>query len=411
MRVVKPHFYWIALLTLLLSSRIFAQEATATPTPEPVPQVLKIWLPDVLAAPDNAEVQTLLANQTAEFAATHANITIETRLRSVGNTGGIMSTLRTGSLVAEDALPTLTLLRRQDLVLAELAGLLHSMEGMIPSAVQGDLNTALQLGQVHGELYGVPYMLELQHVIYRPDSSLDYSSWSYDALLQRNQPFVFAGGRVGALSDVVLLQYLAAGGTLSRDGQLELNADALRTTLNFYENASDLGMITGAAMNFLSENDYLTAFINGDYAAGVFTSTQYLLLYQDDNGLQIAPIPTASGQTTGVLNGWMWVLIAQSPEQQQLAVEYILWMLDPVRQAAVAEAVHMLPSRRSALATVLGEMDNAPYTSLLDNALLPITESEGGTLARTMQDALSSVLTLEQSAAQATEFVLSQQTE
>jgi ABC-type glycerol-3-phosphate transport system substrate-binding protein len=411
MRVVKPHFYWIALLTLLLSSTVIAQEATATPTPEPVPQVLKIWLPDVLAAPDNAEVQTLLANQTAEFAATHANITIETRLRSVGNTGGIMSTLRTGSLVAENALPTLTLLRRQDLVLAELAGLLHSMEGMIPSAVQGDLNTALQLGQVHGELYGVPYMLELQHVIYRPDSSLDYSSWSYDALLQRNQPFVFAGGRVGALSDVVLLQYLAAGGTLNREGQLELNADALRTTLNFYESASDLGMITGATMNFLSENDYLTAFVDGDYAAGVFTSTQYLVLYQDDNGLQIAPIPTASGQTTGVLNGWMWVLIAQSPEQQQLAVEYILWMLDPVRQAAVAEAVHMLPSRRSALATVLGEMDNVPYTTLLDNALLPITESEGGTLARTMQDALSSVLTLEQTAAQATEFVLSQQTE
>jgi len=411
MRVVKPHFYWIALLTLLLSSRIFAQDATATPTPEPVPQVLKIWLPDVLAAPDNAEVQTLLADQTAEFAATHANITIETRLRSVGNTGGIMSTLRTGSLVAEDALPTLTLLRRQDLVLAELAGLLHSMEGMIPSAVQGDLNTALQLGQVHVELYGVPYMLELQHVIYRPDSSLDYSSWSYDALLQRNQPFVFAGGRVGALSDVVLLQYLAAGGTLNREGQLELNADALRTTLNFYESASDLGMITGAAMNFLSENDYLTAFVDGDYEAGVFTSTQYLILYDDDNGLQIAPIPTASGQTTGVLNGWMWVLIAQSPEQQQLAVEYILWMLDPLRQAAVAEAVHMLPSRRSALATVLGEMDNAPYTTLLDNALLPITESEGGTLARTMQDALSSVLTLEQTAEQATEFVLSQQTE
>jgi ABC-type glycerol-3-phosphate transport system substrate-binding protein len=411
MRVAKPHFYWIALLTLLLSSTVIAQDATATPTPEPVPQVLKIWLPDVLAAPDNAEVQALLANQTAEFAATHTNITIETRLRSVGNTGGIMSTLRTGSLVAENALPTLTLLRRQDLVLAELAGLLHSMEGMIPSAVQGDLNTALQLGQVHGELYGVPYMLELQHVIYRPDSSLDYSSWSYDALLQRNQPFVFAGGRVGALSDVVLLQYLAAGGTLNRDGQLELNADALRTTLNFYENASDLGMITGATMNFLSENDYLTAFVDGDYEAGVFTSTQYLVLYQDDNGLQIAPIPTAGGQTTGVLNGWMWVLIAQSPEQQQLAVEYILWMLDPLRQAAIAEAVHMLPSRRSALATVLGEMDNVPYTTLLDNALLPITESEGGTLARTMQDALSSVLTLEQTAAQATEFVLGQQAE
>ena len=107
----------------------------------------------------------------------------------------------------------------------------------------------------------------------------------------------------------------------------------------------------------------------------------------------------------------MWVLIAQSPEQQQLAVEYILWMLDPIRQADIAEAVHMLPSRRSALPTVLGEMDNIPYTTLLDNALLPITESEGGTLARTMQDALSSVLTLEQSAAQATEFVLSQQTE
>ncbi|MDQ7036213.1 MAG: hypothetical protein Q9P01_15680 [Anaerolineae bacterium] len=280
MRLVKPHFYAVLLLVLMLSGSVIAQDVSPTPTEEPTPQLLKVWWPDVLAAPDNEVVQTLLQSQTDDFASNYDNLTVESRLRRVGTTGGIMSTLRTGSLVAQDGLPTVTLIRRQDLVLAELAGLLQSMEGLVPSAIQGDLDTALQLGQTNGELYGVPYMLELQHVVYRQSENLDYSTWSYTDLLTRNQPFVFAAGRDGGLSDVVLLQYLAAGGRLNREGQLLLNEDALRTTLEFYENASDLGVIDGFTLNFVTANDYLTAFVEGDYDAGVFTSTQYLELYQ-----------------------------------------------------------------------------------------------------------------------------------
>ncbi|MDQ7036214.1 MAG: hypothetical protein Q9P01_15685 [Anaerolineae bacterium] len=108
----------------------------------------------------------------------------------------------------------------------------------------------------------------------------------------------------------------------------------------------------------------------------------------------------------------MWVLIAQEPEQQQLGLDYIMWMLDSTNQAEVAQAVHMLPSRRSALAEgSTGGVDIDPFINLLDNAILPITESDGGALARTMQDALSSVLTTERTAEAAIEYVLDQQTE
>jgi ABC-type glycerol-3-phosphate transport system substrate-binding protein len=270
----------------------------------------------------------------------------------------------------------------------------------------------LQLGQVNSQLYGVPYMLELQHVIYRSIGNNDNHQWSYDALLTRNQPFVFAAGRNGSLNDVVFLQYMAAGGQLNQERQLVLNENALQTTFDFYESASDAGIIDGFTLNFFAPTDYVRAFVDGEFDAGVFTSTQYLDLYQTEHSLKIAPIPTPSGESAAILNGWVWVVVAQEPRHQQLGLDYILWMLDPVRQAQVAQAVKMLPSRRSAMAEGLtGSTSAEPYIELLDNAMLPITDSEGGALTRTMQEALSSILTLERSATQAINFVLEQQTE
>ena len=410
MRVLRPHFVGILVLLTVLTSIVLGQEATPVATPEPVQQVLTIWWPDLLAAPENTAVQDLISTQTADFTRDQVNVLVESRLKRVGTVGGIMSTLRTGSLVAEGAMPALTLIRRQDLVTAERSGLLQSMEGMIPSSIQGDLDTALQLGQIDGELYGLPYLLDLELLVYHAGGNHDYTTSTFENFLEHPAPVAFPVGNDSGLSDTLLLQYLVGGGSVSADTGLNLDETALRTLIEFYAQAKDRGVIGDELLNYTTANDYRTAFLDGDYVAGTFTSTQYLEMVENDSQLGVSTIPTLTGQSTGILNGWMWVLIASESDQQALALEYIRWMMNSTRQTEIAKAIHMLPSQQSALEMDLADdVNSESIMALLDDPILPITESTSSNLARSLHTAVASILRGERNAEEAIQYVLSQQ--
>lgn len=405
---------WLVLgILLLLTATSLAQEGNAEATPsEQAPLKLTIWWPDVLILGDGNTLNPILQAQSDAFVETENNLDLEYRIKPIGVTGGIMSTLRTASNVAPGALPSLTLMRRQDLLTAERGGYLQSMEGKISSAIQGDLDTALALGQVDDVLYGVPYLLELQHMVYRPQNNVDYSSWTYDAVIQRNIPFVFAANRVGGLNDVFYLQYINDGGKLDANGLLTLDQPSLDTTLTFYQTASDNALVDGTVMNYTSSDDYKDAFVSGDYDIALFDSGTYLQLHEKDPNLQIASIPTSSGKATSILNGWVWVLIATNQDEQAAAVRYIDWMMDTNRQAEFAKAIYQIPSRRTAMALgLVGDAPIEPYMSMLEHPILPLSDGDAGSLGRFMQDAFSSVLTAQLTAEDALANVVKEMAE
>lgn len=410
-----PSRHLIATIALLLLvSTLGAQDTTETPdnTPEPSVQRLRIWWPETLRSPDNLQALDTLNLQTASFVANETNVEVETRIKRVGEVGSVLSTMRRALPVAPGALPTLALVDRQDLLVAQAEGLIQPFTGMLPATLQDDLTTTIPLGRVNGVLYGIPYVVDVQHLVYRPLDEVNYESWTYDAVLDRAQPFVFPAGRNNALSDVLLVQYLEAGGSLSPENNLLLNRGALETVFGFYEAANEAEIIDGFALNYTTPNDYLSAFQSGDLDMGVFNSSTYLQLLEREPTLQIAPIPTQTGEFASVLDGWMWILVSSEPQQQTLALRYLNWMMNPERQGAYARTVYMLPSRTSALADGLANnADVAAYQALLQEATLPITEMQGGTLALNIQEALSSVLTKERTADQATQFVLDRQTQ
>jgi len=160
-------------------------------------------------------------------------------------------------------------------------------------------------------------------------------------------------------------------------------------------------------MNYTSPHDYMNEFLNSDYNTAVFDSSTYLRLYENDNSLAIAPIPTQSGQETTLLDGWMWVLIATNADEQAAAIRYVNWMMEPERQSEFAQAIYEIPSRKTALDLGLtGNVDIAPYLAMLENPVLPISDGDVGSLGRFIQDALGSVITLESTADEASAKVL-----
>ncbi|MCA9891033.1 MAG: extracellular solute-binding protein, partial [Anaerolineae bacterium] len=325
---------------------------------------------------------------------------------------GLMATLRSADAVAPAALPQLTLLRRQDLVTAQRLGIIYSLEGRFTSGVIGSMENMLQLGQIGEELYGLPYMVQLEHVVYQPDSGLtEEDSWDYESWFGRDVPLVFPGRQTRGLNDVFYLQYLESGGSLLSDGTLTFNPASLTQTLSFYEQASDAGLIDGFVLNYTNPVDYLPNFLSGEIQSAVFDSKDYFRILEQIPDVGVAPIPTSTGDMVTLLDGWMWVLVTADAEQRQIVIDYVTEMMSAENQVQAAQALGMVPTRRTLLGQALPDgVDVTFYRALIENAQLPLSDNEGGTLARALQEAFASVVTLEQSADAAAEEVIEEET-
>lgn len=390
---------------------LVAQEPSPTPTStaEPTPLALPtmvIWWPEPLAPLNNAEANEVLSEQISAFKAAQGNLEVQLRRKLEGGLGGVLSTLRTASPVAPGALPDLTLMRRSDLMAAAQAGLIYPIEGQISSVVSNDLyQAALALGRVDGDLYGLPYMIHVEHMAYHIDELSDIPA-TFDDMLDDNVSFALPVSQADQINSVLMTQYVDAGGELPQAGSDAVNADALFTTLKFYEDAVAAGLVNPAVINYTSAEDYQSNLVAGTLDAGIVNSTLFLNLMNAGVELDFGSVPTESGTTTGQLNGWMWVMTTSSTDRQALAARFINWMMNSDRQGAYSRAVNMIPSQRAALLT----WEDGPYMrflgQVLDNAVLPLSDAEGGLTGRAMQNALIAVLSRESTAEEATQALL-----
>jgi ABC-type glycerol-3-phosphate transport system substrate-binding protein len=406
------------------------EEATAPVTstpisavqPSPIPtaagtevteQTLVVWWPDTLAPGERTDITGVLDAQIAEFDESEDGlIQLEFRLKRYGDVGGVMSTLRSATLVAPDVVPDVTLIRREDLVSAVESGLIYPLDGLVAANIIGDLyGSSLELGEVNGQLYGLPYMLDVRHSVAGATSDDEViEDWSFDALLEREQQWVFPARRVSGLNSMFYLQYLDAGGTPpAGDGSLRLNRSALLTVLSFYEQANDLGLIPVEVLEYTSPQDYVTELTIGAIDTAIVSSTIYLDEVYAERSLLPGPIPTASGAAVGQINGWMWVVTTSNADRQEIAARFLNWMMNADRQVEYAEVIHMLPSRQNAVQQLnTSIIDVAMFDTILTNAIIPLPETLNTTTARTLQNAFISVISGDSTAADAVDLVVDQ---
>jgi len=390
---------------------ITAQDETP-PAIESTQQTLTVWIPAPLIANTDSDAYQQLLDHTAQFSFDN-NVTVEYRIKAIGQMGGIMSTIRSGSVVAPGALPDVTLIRRTDLVTAQATTLLQSLENLFSSALLDDLDNSLKLGQVVRndtlELFGLPYFIDFQNIVTNEPLE-DTRKLTFDDVLAGDS-LSFPAGRSNGLNQTFYLQYLAAGGVSPRNGEMVINTNALQTVLEFYETAVERDVVSPLVLEYNSPSAYRTEFINNMNGVNfaVFSFSEYLSLLQQDSSLYATNIPTDSGNTITTLNGWVWVLVTPNPSQQDLSVRYLNWMMQPEFHADLSRELNQLPAQQSAILDSLPAQVELEFVEdLLNNAILPLPDSEGGTAPRVIQEALAKVLNGESSAEQATLDVVEQ---
>jgi len=378
-------------------------------------QPLQAWLPVPLISDESGVAFALLQEHTSVFSSNN-NIDVEYRIKNVGVTGGIMSSIRSASEVAPGALPDVALIRRRDFTPTQARQYLYSMETLFSSALISDLGTALEFGQIPQDggmaLYGLPYFFEVLHAVSTQPLADAALGVRFDDVLSHGATLLFPAARSTGLNQTFYLQYLAAGGSASRNDVVAIDEGALFAVLEFYEQLVKQELIPVDVLTYQAPADYRPEFVgNTDPAkVAVFASSEYLsMLDQHDIELFPSNIPTANGESLATRDGWLWVIITPDQTRQTLSARFLEWMTEPAFHAEFAQALYQLPTQPAILRDSLPEnVDHQFFEDLLYKGILPLPESEGGSAPRIMQEALAQVLHGEASAASATRQVMNQ---
>jgi ABC-type glycerol-3-phosphate transport system substrate-binding protein len=328
----------------------------ATPAPSPSPEnqptiiTLRLWLPEELNPYDRSVSQGYLLRQLASFSSAYPDLSVEVVIKSVRGRGGMLDFLQTAPDVAPSIMPDLMILNADDLPETTRAGVIRPLDDLLPpSAVNDRYAFATEMGQVDGHTMGFVLGVSAQHIAYRANAfAAAPVQWS--DVVSATAPFLFpAGGRAGVVNDATLIQYLAAGGSVTDgDGLPHLDRGPLLQVFSFYDRCVQSGVLSPTEVlslttsaeaweRFQSSDAALTFVDAGDYRRGA------------DETTAAAPAPTRYGDALAVARGWVITMVAEDPSRQSLAILLLDWLIGPEQNAAWTDAEGYLPGTRSAV--------------------------------------------------------------
>jgi len=369
---------------------------TPVPTPEMQPLItrLRLWLPEELDPYGATPGMNLLAQQIADFNATHPDLQVEITVKLAHGRGGLLDFLRTARDAAPSILPDLIVMDAFDLKTAARSGLVQPLDALISQDRLDDrFPFAVELGTVDGQTFGFVWAAEMQHAAYRP-TLLASPPLSWTQVVSPPIPFVFpAGSSDGQVSDATLIQYLAAGGTLTdSQGKPRLNKDALLDVLVFYSDCVGSGAISPSLVLSIADTDQAwERFRSGEGAMTVVQASHYWL--EADDTVAPAAIPTRDGRPFSLARGWAMALVATEPARQAQALALLDWFAAAEHSAQWTQATGYLPGTRSALQLwAVSDAERLVLRNLLETAVAAPRPEVLAEVGPIIQEAVEAVL-------------------
>lgn len=322
-----------------------ATETQPPPAPstatQPAVHSLRIWLPPQFDPSADTPAASLLKARLDAFAAAHAGLTLEVRIKGSKDQVSLLEALSLTRSAAPSALPDLVALSRADLEAAALKGMVHPLEGLTNQLAEPDWYPyARQLGQVQKTAYGLPFAGDMLAVAYRSAQFETHPSAWDDLFLDRNSLSIDTSD---SNSLVLLSLYLSTGAPLVDDANHPaLDETALLRVLQALKSARLTAVGSGdAAWN---------AFEDGRADLTVAWSSRFLLDPRPDSALM--PLPSLDGTPFTLATGWTWALAGSNPQTDPLAAELAEWLTAGDFLAEWDQALGYLPPRPNALKTL-----------------------------------------------------------
>ncbi len=378
-------------------------QATATAAAITDTLTLTWWTPEFLSPKAAAPTGPLLAAQISAFeAARGGQVRVNPVLKARYGKGGLLDFLRTAQPVAPSILPDLVVMDIAEVEQVVSLGLAQPLDDLLPREITATLYTfARQAGQFDGRTLAVPWVADLEHVIYdRERMSQPPSTWT--GVVSQKLTYVFpigapqppsAAGPTEDVQPVFISHYLSAGGALdARSRRLNLQEQPLVRVLGFYRDANEAQLLPKNALNIISLDDAWNAFGQGGLTMANVSARRYLANRDALPTAGFAAMPGWSNPAPVVARGWAWIITTTDPARQRAAADLIAWLVAPERSGPLAQAAGWLPSTPAGLDT----WGASPYFEFLDGLLAtavgqPVGPEYAQTAAR-LQKAVAAVL-------------------
>lgn len=366
-----------------------------SPTATPPPPVISLWFPALLSYEAELHTAALFSELLNDYSH-HSGHTVNLRLRRTDGLGGIFETLNSTARVAPSALPDMVLLRARDLPRAAAARLVFPLEASLLRE-EAYFTTGLVLGQFEGTQYGIPYLLEMQHTVYRGEGA---PPTSLSTLISRQLPYLFTAKVSKGANSTLLSHYVTLGGRLNdQNGDPLLDYEPLLAVMTLYAEAHTAGSLPDDVLDYAEFAQYWSPFVAGKNALVQVDSTFFLRQRALANSSvaetwQVAALPRISSETPplSIVDGWLWVLTTEDTERQNRALALLRWLKDAPRFAEFSQQVGMLPSQRAALAAWEDSAYATFAAALLDRALVPLVDTVNLTAAEALQENFARIL-------------------
>jgi ABC-type glycerol-3-phosphate transport system substrate-binding protein len=349
--------------------------------------VLRVWLPPQFHPSTGSDAATLLGERFTEFEAEHPGLTLEIRAKESDEENNIVNTLAVTNVAAPDALPDLILLSRPDLEAAATRGLLHSIDGLSTSLEDPNWYAyAQQLAHLQNTGYGLPFAGDAPVLVYYPELG---TLVTWEDVLNSEGQLVFPAGDLHGL--VGLSLYASAGGEiLDAQGLPTLEEETLTRVLTLIEEAVSAEVFPASLVNVTTEAQTLQIYRTGSANKGII----WILNYRPLEDGAITPLPGLDDAPFSYATGWVWALAGSRPENLELAVELVEFLVEDPFIGEWTSATGHLPTRPSSV-----EANNRTMNAILESAHPLPANNVLAILGPLMHEALTRVLNGEEPAA------------
>lgn len=328
---------------------------------------LTVWTTEDLAPfGTTSPAASVLARQIGEFYTGHPGVRVQAFVKKPHGQGGLLDFLRTASAAAPSTLPDLMLLDAADLPTAANADLVQPLDEVVGSAADDLFPFARTLGTVNGHLMGMPYIVNVEHLVYDPARfSAPPLTWS--TVISDAVPFLFPAGDSNHAGTLLSL-YLSLGGTLTGPAGPHLDGGPLTEALSLLDAARQAGVAGTAATQINSADEAWTAYRAGRTALAVASAERYLADRANVASVAAAPLPGRDGPAPALGTAWVWVLVTRDATRGPLAQQLLTHLISEQNLGGLSRTAGRVPARRSALATwAVGNTD--PYVPFLQALL------------------------------------------
>lgn len=319
-------------------------------TPTPALAHLVWWASPHFSPEDETEAGQLVADALAVFEEANPTLEVQTILKAPHGKGGLLDFLLTTQKAAPALLPDLVSLEGDDLLVAQRAGLLQPLDGLLSEELINDLYPfATAMGRLDGKLYAVQFDADIEHV--GIDTTMVPSpprTWT--DVLTLDRPYLFPVGAENNPSDAFLIHYMSAGGEIGeRNAPFVLDEMALLRVLEFYEQGRQEGVIPTTALGMDSAEETWPLLTSNRVDVAHVLASRYLQEREQNPGIDFGPTPVAGDQPATISRGWTLAITATDPERQAAALRLLETLVAARLNGEWSQAAQRLPTRRTAL--------------------------------------------------------------